>query len=519
MRSIRRHLLWTLLLGVLISTVASGHFVYTRTQRLLIEQYDAVLLSKSKTLLSMLEVDEGYLEFNYADAFMREFEVAGTPHSGSAVRGADDQDAAEYFEIWYGEASVRTSGTLKDGQGLPRQVGALAAPAFFDLILPDGRSGRAIGVFAPVILDDEQDDALGAAGPGAGDGRQEEPAEPNNVADVQVDLVVARSRSELDHALARLRGTLFLSGGALGVLVLLVVFLGVGRGLRPIAQLGQEVAAIGPARLSARVVDTNLPIELAGMATKLNELLARLEAAFLRERRVTGNIAHELRTPISELRAAAEVARRWPDDPELAMAAIETAAAVSVRMGNLIDGLLRLARIASGEATERKDPIDLGALVEDCWVSHAKTARRRGIQFVNRSGQGPLILSDRDLLAHAISNLLENAAHHGSAGSTIVCESEVDPDGRFRWSVDNETEGLSEEDLAHLTEPFWQKDAARSDGHSGLGLALVSSIANALDMTLDLELTESARGQALRLSLRGETTSNTPPQRKSSTAA
>jgi len=511
-KSIRRHLLWTLLIGVAVSTVASGYLVFSRTRQLLVEQYDAILLTKARSLFSMLEVDDGYLEFNYAPWFTPEFEPTG------------DNDSPEYFELWYGPNSVRGSGTISEEAHLERRVGTQEAPEFFDVILPDGRAGRSIGISAPVMWGDEIDEEALASSKGRvdddDDDDDDDGAGAARTEEVRVDLVVSRSRSELDSALARSRSTLWLSGGALILLVGLVVFVGVGRGLRPITRLGREVADIGPSRLSARVRDHDLPVELSAMATKLNELLGRVEAAFLRERRVTGNIAHELRTPIAELRAAAEIAKRWPDDLGLGTEAIDTAAAVSVRMGNLIEGLLRLARVASGESVERNDVVDVGRLVEDVWVSHAETAKRRGIQFINRTDQGPLVLTDKSLMVHAIGNLLENAAHHATAGSTIVCDSVEGADGHFSWTIDNEAEGLDTDDLTHLTEPFWQKDSARADGsHSGLGLALVASIARALGLRLDLQLIDDTTSQALRISLHGETTSPAPSQIENSTAA
>lgn len=472
MKSIRRSLLVSILSGIVVSGLVCGGVLYQRMKGTLVSQFDSVLAAKVRALASMLDVDDGWLEFNYAADLMPEFEGGSDP---------------EYFQISFADGRLlRKSATLGAAE-LPLCYGNVGAAELFDLVLPDGRAGRAIGVIAPVDLESDDDAPV----------TREEAA--GERFDVHVVLVAARARAELDGALGALRDALWLAGTVLALLAGAVVLAGVRRGLRPLAALGQEVASIEAGSLSRRVSRRGLPLELDGMAAKLNELLARLEQAFQRERRVTGNIAHELRGPIAELRSAAEVALRWPDDPELARAAIEAAHAVAVHMGGLIGGLLRLARVAAGEAQLELEDVDLRLLVEELWAPLKPRASERALRFEHLAPPGLLLRTDRTLFASVVQNLLDNAVQHAPAGGTISCRAAPQSQGGVRWSLENPSDGLAAADLEHLTEPFWQKDPARSDqAHSGLGLTLVSTAAAALGLQLEFHL--DAR---FRVTLRG----------------
>ncbi len=155
---------------------------------------------------------------------------------------------------------------------LPLHVGSPEAPVIFDAGLPDGRAFRCAGlIFTPR---DEEDD----------EGNHGKP-------NIQALLVVGRDRAPLDHTLAALRtGLLAVGAGTLAVLAALVHW-GVRGGLAPLARLGESVAAINAASLSTRFPAGDLPDELLPIATRLNELLARLESAFARERRFTATAA------------------------------------------------------------------------------------------------------------------------------------------------------------------------------------------------------------------------------------
>lgn len=466
MKSIRTTLLSFLLLGAALAALLCGGFLYETMRESLLHQFDRASVEKLRALGAMLELDGPYLEFNYSADLTPEYEGGPEP---------------EYFEIWYDRQVARRSRTLSrlDDLDLPYRYGSVESPDMWDLDLPDGRQGRAVGLLAPVGW---QDDDL----PPLDDDEEMEP--------INVVLVVARSRAGLDETLASLRNAALGSGALLLVLILTTALLAVHVGLRPLRRLGDEVTLIGADSLSRRLSTDRLPQELRTPVDKLNELLVRLDEAFSRERRMTGNVAHELRTPIAELRSAAEVALRWPEDREMSRSAIETARDVATRMGELVAGLLRLARIKNGEAQIEREEFDLHMLMVELWHRWEPLASSRGLRFENEMEPGLVLCTDRILLTHALGNLIDNAVQHAAEDSTISCRAGVGARGGLFISIENATDSLSDADLAHLTEPFWQKDPSRTDtSHSGLGLTLVASIIEALEMELSFHLTETFR--------------------------
>ena len=130
----------------------------------------------------------------------------------------------------------------------------------------------------------------------------------------------------------------------LAVLNVIAVFLIVRRSLNPLRTLASCTREIGPDNLHLRLPTNGLPTELTPICSCVNDLLDRLDQAFKRERRFTSDVAHELRTPIAELRALAEVASRYPNDPEFARNALRDAVGVAKQMQSLVTTLLALVR-------------------------------------------------------------------------------------------------------------------------------------------------------------------------------
>ena len=474
MKSIRRTLLVSLLGGVVLAAVGCGTLFHQRLLTTLTDQFDAALFAKAQAVAALLELEGVRLEFDFNEELMPEFSRDENP---------------EFFQISLpeGELISRSVTLVRAAQELPLRFGSATEPEFFDLDLPQGQPGRAAGMLVTVRDDGEHDEEAGEAPPVV-------TVPTAEALSIDVVLVYARPRAELDGTLAALRDAAWLAGGLLVLLVLVVVWVGVQRGLLPIRKLETQVSRIGASSLASRIPAEGLPAELQTMAGKLNELLARLEEAFLRERRMTANVAHELRNPIAELRNATDVALRWPDDESLCRQAIETAQSVSIRMGDLILGLLRLARISNGEAELQPEPVELRELVEQVWAGCETEAHERRLCFEHRTPGGLVLRTDRALLTSALSNLVENAVHHSTAGSIIVCEGSTSNGESVSWTLQNSTDSLEGPDAPRLTEPFWQKDAARSDpGHSGLGLTLVSSIARSLGMTLEFQIDDGFR--------------------------
>jgi two-component system, OmpR family, sensor histidine kinase QseC len=457
-RSIRTTLVVTSLLGIGITITIVGVVVFERVQSALVTQFDRAVAAKARSIGAQLELEGSRVEFHYVPGLLTEFEGGAAP---------------EYFQLSNSKGAILDrSTTLADG-ALPILAGPTEAPAHFDVVLPDGRAGRAAGV--SIILESPNAPPLQD---GAVDDRP------------RVVVVVARGREDIDEALASVRATFLSASAATLGLVALVILLATWRGLSPLEALAREVAALDETTLDTQLGAEKMPREVSSIVRKLNELLARLANALARERRMTANLAHELRTPVAELRAAIEVAHRWPDDTTLRTAALDTAQSVANRMTTLVSALLRLARVTAGTADPAHDEFDFGSLIAEAIASVDQECGERAVRLTETAVSPVTLRTDRALLAMAVHNIVANAARFAPHGTTI--ESVLTFDGATstaRWSLSNAVNGLDAADRENLAEPFWQKDAARSDGrHAGLGLSLVKTIAAALDAKIDFEI-------------------------------
>src|SRR5690606_5080273 len=261
--------------------------------------------------------------------------------------------------------------------------------------------------------------------------------------------------------------------------------------------VGEQAAEMGAASLHERFATQAMPLEIVPIVARLNDLMARLEEGFERERRFSGYLAHELRTPLAAIRSTSEVALKWPEQ-----ATTEDHAGIArlaARLQQTVDGLLVLARAETLSAEIVREDVALRPLVEECVALHAERAREREITFNPQLDETAVLQTDARLLRIIMTNLIANAVEYAPPRSevTLACRA---TDRLFE--VTNAAPALTAEDVPHLFERLWRKDAARSDAsQAGLGLSLAQSCAKALGFVLSAEL--DARG-LLSVSLRGK---------------
>ena len=188
-----------------------------------------------------------------------------------------------------------------------------------------------------------------------------------------------RDSAPLEHTLRGIRASLLAVGGcALAAMAALVPW-SVQRGLRPLIRLRREVATVHAGSLATRFSVLSLPAELQPIASGLNDLLARLEGAFLREQRFTATAAHELRTPLAELRALAEVNLTTPATVAEQVESWRDALQATLRMQTLAARLLDLARVeGSRTLLSTRWKIDLPAAVSETWQALSVRASAKG---------------------------------------------------------------------------------------------------------------------------------------------
>jgi signal transduction histidine kinase len=312
---------------------------------------------------------------------------------------------------------------------------------------------------------------------------------------VPKDVVIAVAHDTAALTAAR-RAVLAWCGGVCLALVALVGALSwwsVTRGLAPSNRLAARLDAIDAEHLPERLEAGPLPRELRPVADTIDSLIARVGEALDRERRTTADIAHQLRTPISEIVTTSEVALMDGQDAGTMRRALGTVREVAWRMGRAVATLLKFARLETGHERFENGPVDLGAIVTESLRSLSSLERERNLDVANRLRGEDWVEGDPDVLQIVVSNLLSNALYYSPEGGVIECRLERSNHGGWSLVVENPTADLEPADLASIAQPFWRKDGARTDpDRSGLGLALSRAMVG-------------KTGQALRFELEGST--------------
>ena len=316
-------------------------------------------------------------------------------------------------------------------------------------------------------------------------------------------LALASSTSGLERTLRRVAEGLAAAGLALVVGMISAAWWAVRRGLRLLDVIAHQASAIQADNLSFRFTTEGMPRELFPISQRLNNLLERLETAFARERRFTADAAHELRTPIAELRTLAEVglaeARSVHSRPEAASyrpAAdmeeyFEDALGIARHLESLVTTLLALARCEAGLQQVNLQDVDVADLARSVWDSLSRQTSRGAFLANLDIPTQACIESDADLLTNILTNLLSNAISYTPDGGRIDVSVAPRADA-WAVSISNTTHGLHPDDLARLFEPFWRKHRERcGEVHCGVGLSLVAAYAKLLGIAVRVEMPAS----------------------------
>ncbi len=467
MRSIRRTLTIQILTGTLVLLLAAGSVFFAVIHQRLVRDFDRMLDAETEVLIRNAERKGRTIVWDLPDAY-----------SAGSRQNADPG----YCQLFLEDGTVVGLSQTLGADDLPRFAGREMTIA--NARLPNGRNGRLMQkVFVPAFDDTETQT-------GAEDPHEQTFTIPAafDPASVHLVLVVARSREGLD-ALIR---TLGLAGGAVAVLLSCalawLVRAAVARGLRPIAEMNAQISAIAPDALATRLAVAAPPVELAGIETTVNRLLERLERAFEKERRFSNDLAHELRTPVAELRAACEVAERWPDDAENVRQFFQDARASALQLETLVATMLTLSRCEAGPVPRQTQRVDIPVFVSECWRSCAAAAEGKQLEFSAHIAPGLTVECDVDKLRIVVGNLLENAVAHSVPGTPVECAADRTLAGTELRFV-NTARDLEVADLPHLFDRFWRKDSARTDRrHLGLGLPIARELSVLLGLNLEVEL-------------------------------
>jgi signal transduction histidine kinase len=297
------------------------------------------------------------------------------------------------------------------------------------------------------------------------------------------------------EALDRCIASIF--GGVLAIACVVVAVI-LRRRLAPLDHMAVQAQDIDVDNLDRRFETGALPSELEPIRDRLNDLLARLEESFARESRFNTAVAHELRTPIAELRTLAEVAQRWPDAQEHERV-VRDVLAIAERMQSLVSTLLLLRRVETERGPTERQPVKVSVLLAEVLQRRDAVAQQRSLHVEKHVTENLVVSTQPEMLELIADNWIANAFEYAPAGSRVDIAARVEGND-FVFETVNDAPRIATEDLPHLFEPFWRKDDSRSgDLHSGLGLPLTKGLATALGCKVHVSL----EGQRLHVLLRG----------------
>jgi len=422
-------------------------------QKVFVQDFDERLGIQANSIASLIDQEGPYVEFDYKEELAPRFERVENP---------------DYYQIWVEGVGILDRSTSMGADHLEQRHGTAQAPAAWDGPLPDGREGRfagirfAIGEYEPIAEDGKKADRCTAV------------------------LVLGTSRAPIDRDMARFGTGLVFLDLLIGLGSTLVVYLSVRRGLRPVEDLASSVRNLDSPNGPDQLANLKLPSELTPLSRSAQDLHRRLAEAIHRERRLSGHIAHELRTPISELRILSEVALAQPEDADGLLVAAEQSKEVALEMERTVAMLLRLWRQKTALAEEPTGPVDVSKLMQSLQGRVSGRSGERGLSWQATASDAIYAQVERRPLELVLSNLMDNAVEHSPPGSEISWSVQQSGNSVF-VSIKNEVRGST------------QECANGESRHAGLGLSLSHRVS---DLTgIELEVDQSEQGWRVELSI------------------
>ena len=246
----------------------------------------------------------------------------------------------------------------------------------------------------------------------------------------------------------------------------------------PINDLARAMREIGSEGLSRRLHWKGRRDEVGRLAESFDDLLARLEEAFARERQFISDASHELKTPLTSINANAQMLARWGDrDEQVRKESLQTIIAESASLADMVNGMLTLAKADSGDAIP-KEPFSISAAAREAVNATSQRAAEKGLDLrLQAPDESPIVDGDSSLVRQMITNLIDNAIKFTERGSVTVRVLSTSADAVIE--VQDTGPGIDPEELPLIFDRFYRTDKSRTRevAGTGLGLAIVRSIA------------------------------------------
>ncbi|GAC16876.1 sensor histidine kinase [Aliiglaciecola lipolytica] len=423
-------------------------------------EFDRAMRTKANLLSTLVEEDFETIEFDFAGEFMPEFEGETDP---------------EYYQLWRDNKIFERSDTLDlfAMKSLPLVELKVGKELINDITLPDGRSGRIIYIhFMPQVDSDDRDVYL---------------AKMKQSGKKQKSMTIAYAMSsEKLNFIAWLIDISFLVAAILvAIMVGFLVKRTVNKGFKPLEEFTQNIKQVS---LANKETELSLSVEIEELVPiqhSINSFIVENRALYIKEQRLTSDIAHELKTPIAELINLTEVSIKFPNDPTLNSSYKPEVLEISKRLQAVVDNILMFHRYTN-EHFEKHDVFNVEQVIR-----RMVEKSNRDIEIIIDDGLEPV---NCNLFAFEsiFQNLINNAQSYSPENSKITIRLSLYANNELQISISNQCEPvLSQSDLDYIFDPLWQKDCARTSTENyGLGLAIVKTFCNALGGKITARVTD-----------------------------
>jgi len=426
------------------------------------KEFDRAMSNKIHLLSTLVSEDVKGIEFAFADEFMPEFSGKSDP---------------EYFQLWYDNQVFERSKTLAffDLNDLPKLDIELHQAKIINITLPDGRSGRMITTrFVPQV----DSDIRARFGAAVTDFVQQQKS---------MTLAYAVSNEGLNQTLWFVDIIFILSSLSTVFAVKFIVYKVVERGLIPLDRLNNDIKSINLNSDIDAISTAHLPEELLPIAGGINHFLSENKNLYAREKRMTSDIAHELKTPITELLNLTEVAIKFPDDKQISATFKTDVLNISERLKSIVSSILLLQK-STHHVELTKNQINIATFISSILSRENKSERDITVMI---SPDVETVFSNEFAFDTILSNLLNNALHYSPPESQVTLTVTLDDDiTRVKFCIANTSVyQYSAQDLAQFFDPLWQKDPSRTSSQRyGLGLAIVKSYGDNINAKISVAL-------------------------------
>ena len=476
MKPLSIHVLKSLLPALLLVLILSGLSLKLLYSRSLIEDFDKALYNQATGIVAITEQDEDGVELEVNYESMPQYEVSESPDYFAVI----DTNISTLFVS-------RSLDHLSDHSIQIDPMGIDVSPKFTDITLPDGKPGRSITLAYYPKIDIDTDDKeaespffpLGA--PATLNGEVVQP--------VVLTLWLAIDRAELNHKIQLLNITLGIASLLTALFLTLTMFISVRRAVRPIKSLTEKITTWNTTDSNTFLPDKTGIQETDVLTKEFNGLLRRVDSSIKREKRFSADLAHEVRTPLAEMKLLLELHERWPEDTETSRNMAQELSLSVDRMERLVENLLAIGKSESG-IIDTSGETRFGSLLPNRLDIVSEKIAQKGLFVTTNVTPGAVVTRGQYIWPQIIDNLLDNAVEYSPQGSKIDISVSVFSDQTFRFEIANTARDLDSADTAVMFNRLWRKDASRhSVVHSGLGLSLVRNYCELIGCQVTAQLT------------------------------